>query len=70
MTRDIVAVGPDAPIDEIARAMLEHHVHRVLVCEDRPLLGVITAFDLLRVLSRSSELAPHAALTRHTGYTL
>ena len=70
MTRQIVAVGPDAPVDEIARTMLEHHVHRVLVCEDRTLLGVITAFDLLRVLSRVSEIAPHAGLTRHTGYSL
>lgn len=69
MTREIVAVGPFATIDDIARVMLEHHVHRVLVLEDRVLLGVITTFDLLRVLSRVPATELHAGLTRRTGYS-
>ena len=67
MTRELVMVGPDATIDEIARTMLEHHVHRLLVGEDRVLQGVITTFDLLRVLSRVQ--VPQPGLTRHTGYS-
>jgi CBS domain-containing protein len=69
MTREIVAVGPDATVDDIARVMLEHHVHRVLVLEDRVMLGVITTFDLLRVLSRVPATEPHTGLTRRTGYS-
>jgi len=69
MSRDIVAVAPDATVDDIARTMLEHHVHRVLVCEDRVLLGVVSAFDLLRVLERVPlASAPHAEV-HHTGYS-
>lgn len=56
MTRDLVTAGPDATVEEVARTMLEHRVHRVLVCEDRALLGVISAFDLLRVLAHADAL--------------
>jgi len=69
MSRDLVTVGPDATVDDIARAMLEHRVHRVLVCEERVLLGVVSAFDLLRVLTRVPAIESHAGLIRHTGYS-
>lgn len=70
MSRELVTVGPDATVADIAGAMLEHHVHRVLVCEDRVLLGVIGAFDLIRVLSRVPPLeAPPVGRIRHTGYS-
>jgi len=66
MTREIVVIGIDATVAEIAGAMLEHHVHRLLVVEDRVLQGVITTFDLLRALSRGG--VPYPGLTRQTGY--
>jgi CBS domain-containing protein len=50
MTREIVAVSPELPIAEVAETMREQHIHRVLVIEDRELLGVLTTFDLLRAL--------------------
>jgi signal-transduction protein with cAMP-binding, CBS, and nucleotidyltransferase domain len=69
MTREIVAVGPDATIDDVARTMLEHHVYRVLVCEGRLLLGVVSTFDLLRALTRVPTIAPPVGSIRHTGYS-
>lgn len=48
MTREVVAVSPDMLVGEVARTMREQHVHRVLVIEDKELLGVVTTFDLLR----------------------
>jgi CBS domain-containing protein len=47
--------------------MLDHHVHRVLVGEDRVLAGLITTFDMLRVMSRAG--APRPGVTKHTGYS-
>lgn len=64
MTRELVMVGPDATVEEVARTMLEHHVHRLLVGEERSLEGLITTFDLLRVLVHKQP-----ELVRHTGYS-
>lgn len=66
MTCEIVAISPDATIPEVARTMLDHHVHRLLVVEAHVLRGVITTFDLLRAWSR--DVSPTPGLTRQTGY--
>ena len=51
-TRELVTVGPDATVEEVARTMLAQHVHRVLVVDKRrELLGVISTFDLLRIVA-------------------
>lgn len=69
MTREIVMVGPDALVEDIARTLLAHHVHRVLVGEDGVLRGMVTTFDLLRVLTRPSPTGLHATAPEHTGYS-
>ena len=50
MTPDVVTVGPDAAARDVARTLRAHHVHRVFVVEDQRLLGVISAFDVLRLV--------------------
>ncbi len=50
MTRQVVTIPPSAPASEIARTLRARHIHRVFVAADSQLLGVVTAFDLLRVL--------------------
>ena len=68
MTTELVMVAPDTPIDEVARTMLDHRIHRVLVTtSERQLEGVVSAFDLLRVLARAP--LPPPPLVRHTGYS-
>lgn len=57
MTRELVTVSPDMPIVEVAQTMREQHIHRVLVIEDRELLGVLTTFDLLRAVTESATRA-------------
>jgi len=54
MTRDLVAVHPDATAHEIAQTMLKHRVHRVLVTSDGSLLGIISTFDLLTAVTSTS----------------
>ena len=51
MSPEIFAVGPFSTVRDIARTMLRHHVHRLLVLEEDRLLGVLTTTDLLRVLA-------------------
>jgi CBS domain-containing protein len=57
-TRELVTVSPDATVQEVARIMLAQHVHRVLVIDkQRELLGVITTFDLLRIIAKPDRAA-------------
>jgi CBS domain-containing protein len=58
MTTAPVAVGAGTPVPELARLMLEHGVHRLVVLDPqgRP-AGVVSADDLLQVLAHP-ELTP------------
>jgi len=51
MTRDIVALPPDAEIHVAAERMLRERVHRVLVMEDGRLEGVVSSTDVLRAVA-------------------
>ena len=50
MTNEVLTIPSDTPAPAIARALRERHIHRVFVADDGRLLGVISAFDLLRVV--------------------
>jgi CBS domain-containing protein len=50
MTTSVLTVAPDVPAPEIARRLREHRVHRVFVTDGGRLVGVISAFDLLRLV--------------------
>jgi CBS domain-containing protein len=51
MTHGAVSVGPDATLAELCRAMLAESIHRVFVVEDGRLRGVVSTFDLVRLLA-------------------
>jgi CBS domain-containing protein len=65
MSREVVSVGPDMPIEEVAQIMLAQRIHRVLVIGDGALVGVLTTFDALRAVGRTPR---PVAIPRHTGY--
>ncbi|MGH0034966.1 MAG: CBS domain-containing protein [Myxococcota bacterium] len=52
MTESLVSVAPSASIAEVAQQMRENRVHRVLVIEDDALRGIVSTFDLVRVLEK------------------
>jgi CBS domain-containing protein len=51
----VLSVSPDAPARDVARILRENGVHRVFVSEDGRLLGVVSAFDLLRLIEDWKE---------------
>lgn len=51
MTREIVTVRPDEDVREVARRMIDGHLHRVLVVTSEDVVGIITTFDLLKLLT-------------------
>lgn len=50
MTDEVVFVPPDLSPQEVAELMIEHRIHRVLVGDKHHVRGIITAFDLLRLV--------------------
>ena len=50
MTENVVSVAPKTPVSDVARILRENKIHRVLVVEKETLLGIISSFDLIRLL--------------------
>lgn len=50
MTPTVYSVEADAPVSEVAKLMLDGHLHRVLVIEDNKTVGIISTSDLLGLL--------------------
>lgn len=51
MTPAGFSVDPDQSIEELARFLMKGRIHRALVLENSHLVGIVTAFDVLRVVS-------------------
>lgn len=50
MTPGGVCVAPDAPIEEVAKVLRTNRIHRVLVVDGDELVGIISTFDLVKLL--------------------
>lgn len=51
MAKETVVVEPDTPIEEVARAMIARHVHRVLVTDGGVVVGLISALDVTQLVA-------------------
>lgn len=60
MTREVAAVAPAAPLDEIVRVMERRRVKRVPVVDGDHLVGIVSRADLLRALVARLDAAPAA----------
>ncbi len=47
MTREVIFAEPGDDIRNVAKQMIDGHLHRVLVVEDGAIVGIVTALDLL-----------------------
>jgi CBS domain-containing protein len=60
MTRDVAAVGPDTPVDEVVALMERRRIKRLPVLEGGVLEGIVSRADLMaalaRILDREAEL--------------
>jgi CBS domain-containing protein len=57
MTRWLVSVGPESSLEDVARALVEHRIHRVLVSDDGTVVGIVSSLDLVRLLAEG-QLSP------------
>ncbi len=63
MTRDVITVGEDTPLGEIAELLERRRIKRVPVVRDGRLVGIVSRADLLRelVAGRAAAQAPVTA---------
>ena len=62
MTRDLVSVTPDTPLDEIVALMERRRVKRVPVLDGDAPVGIVSRADLLRALARTLDEEPVAVV--------
>jgi acetoin utilization protein AcuB len=58
MTRSVITIRPDRPVEEAVRLLLEHKIGALPVTEGERLAGIITETDLLRAFARMLEAHP------------
>ena len=58
MTPAPLTVTPDTTVAELASFLVKCHVHRALVTEVDRLVGIVTAFDVMRAAGGDEILAP------------
>ena len=52
MTAEALTVNVEAPLRDVARLMVEHQVHRLVVEEEHRTVGIVSTMDLLRAASK------------------
>ncbi len=51
MTPDVKSVPPEASLEDVCKRMARERIHRLLVMEGPKLRGIITSFDIVRLLA-------------------
>ena len=57
MAHDPIVAPPEAPIGAVARLMVEHHVHRIVITEAGAVVGLITALDIVELVANGRMAA-------------
>jgi CBS domain-containing protein len=51
MVRDVVSVDVAAPLAKVARALVDGHIHRVVVTEGERPVGIVSTTDVVRLVA-------------------
>jgi CBS domain-containing protein len=59
MSKNIVSVGEETPVEEIARLMTTHKIKRVPVMRDDDVVGIVSRADIVSAIARGEHVAIH-----------
>ena len=51
MTPIVFSVTESTPVTEVAQVMMKEHLHRIFVKREDKVVGIITSYDMLRIIS-------------------
>jgi len=60
MTPIVLSVDEQTPVRDIANIMMREHLHRIFVTSDSKITGIITTYDMLKLIS-DKELTQRCA---------
>ncbi|MBS8239382.1 CBS domain-containing protein [Marinobacter lipolyticus] len=60
MTPSVLSVEEQTPVREIADIMMREHLHRIFVTKESKITGIITTYDMLKLIS-DKELTSRCA---------
>ncbi|MBR9869764.1 MAG: CBS domain-containing protein [Gammaproteobacteria bacterium] len=60
MTPLVFSVDENTPVRDIANVMMSEHLHRIFVTRDSKITGIITTYDMLKLIS-DKELSKRCA---------
>jgi CBS domain-containing protein len=69
MTRTILSLPPATTVEEAARFMADHRIHRLLVMDGERLVGWVTSTDVLDAVGERVEPAARASAPRQEATT-
>lgn len=53
MTKRVITIGEDCPLEEAARIMVDHKIGSLPVVRDRQVVGIITETDIFRIMAEA-----------------
>lgn len=51
MTPQVFSVDEETPVRDIAEIMMKEHVHRIFVTRNRKITGIVTTYDMMKLIS-------------------
>jgi tRNA nucleotidyltransferase (CCA-adding enzyme) len=67
MTKDVVSVGPDTTLSEVANLLIVRRIRRIPVVSENRILGIISRSDLLRHALKNKRVAKQMSQIMATG---
>ena len=59
MSKKIVSIDEETPVEKIAQLMMTHHVKRVPVIHGDQLVGIVSRADIVSAIARGEHVAIH-----------
>ena len=50
MSKPVITASPDTAVEDLVDMMLNHNINRIPIVDNEKLVGIVTRFDLIRVL--------------------
>ena len=62
MSKDIITVDEETPVEEIANLFTTHKINRVPVLRGKKLVGIVSRADIVRAIAMGQHIALHTPI--------